>query len=679
MELNNLKKYFIFLLLPTFIGLWMTKDLPQNNKESLFLNKSQQHSYFQFKEIFGSSDQLVIELPVLQKMTDNDIENNYKKIRQTLDQFEIVNVLDVYQATHKKTRKEWTEYYQSHPLLDLKLYHEDGLLILAQLSDFSDQKQQELFYALKGLNLDLKLAGMSYTNFELNEISQSIPKTVFPILFLLTMLFCWLYYRDWILSSFILLNSLLATVIGLIVLKLFYNEANMLTTSVPVINFVTSQSLSFHLIHGLLTYGTIQETYKKKLLPISLMAFSTIVGLLSLVTSDILVVKQFAISSALALTLTTVFFLGFWWVYFQNMKFSNRTWRNIVIGYRPQWMKATPALFISLLLIVSGVLLYSKLSLTVEALYFFSKDHQIVQSFEKIEKQVGGTTKLDIVFRKKDKTPFLYQELFEMGELEKKLVQRINQNQIDAKIVSKFQLISMANYLYTGELKLPEAEIAGQALYSQVPNLFREGYADSDHYRMSLNTPTHQTEVYQRMLKLIEQELESQDKYEVSFNGLYYTLYESQKNLIHTLVWSLTSSFLIVSLIIGISLRSLRSFWHFFLVNTAPLGAIVLFLYFFKIALNVATVKTFSIAFGIMVDSTIHLLYRDQEEKHDDFVSSTLIPIYLCAFVTILSFLFFGFHSFLPIKQFGLLLEGILFLGLIFDMVFLPALERFKE
>ena len=83
----------------------------------------------------------------------------------------------------------------------------------------------------------------------------------------------------------------------------------------------------------------------------------------------------------------------------------------------------------------------------------------------------------------------------------------------------------------------------------------------------------------------------------------------------------------------------------------------------------------------MIFDSTIHLLYNYKRKSIDPdvFQQAVLNPIYLSSFITIGSFVIFGFHQFIPIKQFGLLLAFLLTLGLFFDVLFLPVLEKGKS
>ena len=302
-NISSLKKCFTILIIPTILLFIWTKDLHQNNKEYLFLNKDLEQSYDQFVKTFGHDDQLIIEIPRLLSDQDLSISQKISTVTLKLEEHKITSLTTPVDTTKKKLPSEWTKFYIEHPQLDFKLATDKSIFLVVQVPDISDKEQISLYSDLVKLPFATFMAGMGYTNYHLNLMGESIQTKLFPILFILTLLASFYYYRNWEITLFVFINSLFATMIGLAVLKIFYGEANILTTSVPLINFVTTQSLSIHVISGLFTYRSIRLTYKRKLTPMLLMVSSTIVGFISLVTSNIIAVRQFAITSSISLFL----------------------------------------------------------------------------------------------------------------------------------------------------------------------------------------------------------------------------------------------------------------------------------------------------------------------------------------------------------------------------------------
>ena len=679
MKLNSpLTKCFIFLILPTILLFLWTKDLSQNNKEYLFVTKELKTNYDQFVKTFGHDDQLIIEIPITIADSDPVILEKVNKITEKLIYHGITSFITPLATTRKNNPAEWIKFYREHNLMDFKLATNNNIFIMAQIPNFSEKAQIDFYQDLNNLPFQMYLGGMSYTNYHLNIMGESIQKKLFPLLFILTLLVSFYYYRNLEITLFVFINSLFATMIGLAILRIFYGEANILTTSVPLINFVTTQSLSIHVISGLFTYRSIGLSYKRKLTPMLIMVMSTIVGFFSLITSDIIAVKQFAITSSLALFVTTIFFLLTWKFLLKNIRFEKKDMRSLNLFYAPKFMTKTIVYLFSIICLILAIYAYPRLTTTVEALYFFPKEHQLVKSFNHIENSLSGTPKLDIVFAKKDKSDFEYQDLIILNGLQESLKNKLLINYPKIQFLSQASLIKDANYAYTGNKVIPDNSLAANAIFSQVPMPLKNSFSESNLYHLTLLNPTLPTEAYAHLLKIIENELQSSlNPYAFSFNGLNYTLMQSQRNLIHSLLVSLGMSILLVCLLVGISFRDLKKLTHFIISNTPPITLTIALLYFTNTALNISTIKTFSISFGMIFDSTIHLLYNYQRRSIDKhiFQQAVLNPIYLSSFVTIGSFLIFGFHDFVPIKQFGLLLAFLLTLGLLFDVLFLPVLE----
>lgn len=678
-RINPIRLGFLLLLLPTVLMFLWTKDLSQNNKEYLFLNQKLKDKYDSFVNTFGHDDQLIVE--IVKQSSDDDISllKKVSVITEKLDKHGAETWTTPKETTRRNTPTEWRQFYIDHPLMDFKLATDKSILIVVQMPNLNDKAQINFYDDLLSSPFDLHLAGMSYTNYHLNKMGQSIQEKLFPILFILTLLASYYYYRNWEITLFVFINSLFSTMIGLAILKIGYAEANILTTSVPLINFVTTQSLSIHIISGLFTYQGIRLTYKRKLTPMLLMVSSTVVGFFSLISSDIIAVKQFAITSSLALLITTAFFILYWKFIFKDKHFFKRELKSLNVFYAPKFITKRVAYAFSLVCLLLAIYVYPKLTTTVEALYFFPQDHRLVKDFKQVESKIGGTPKLDIIFGKTSKDDFQYSDFKEMEIIQEDLKKSLLAKYSNIEFISPVSLIKNANYAYTNEKKIPDSEAATSVIFSQVPNSLRGAYSDQSLYHLTVLSPTLPTEDYLRMIEVIKNDLDKYSaKYSYSFNGLNYTLLMSQTNLVHSLLVSLGISIVLVCLIVGLSFGDFRKLFNFMISNTPPITLTIALLYFTKTALNISTIKTFSISFGMIFDSTIHLLYNYKRPTMDKkvFQQAVLNPIYLSSFVTIGSFVIFGFHDFIPIKEFGLLLALLLGLGLLFDVLLLPALEE---
>jgi hypothetical protein len=99
--------------------------------------------------------------------------------------------------------------------------------------------------------------------------------------------------------------------------------------------------------------------------------------------------------------------------------------------------------------------------------------------------------------------------------------------------------------------------------------------------------------------------------------------------------------------------------------------------------LNFGTNIIASIALGVAVDDTIHILMRlsstvrttaDQEQALLETLSTVGKPALYASVVLFLGFLTLGFSTFVPIREFGLLSAVTILVGLIGEIALLPAM-----
>lgn len=156
-----------------------------------------------------------------------------------------------------------------------------------------------------------------------------------------------------------------------------------------------------------------------------------------------------------------------------------------------------------------------------------------------------------------------------------------------------------------------------------------------------------------------------------------------QQQLFTSLLTSFSNAFVPISLIMGLALRS----WYFALLaiipNILPVFFIVALMGWLGIPLSVATVTVASIVFGIVVDDTIHFLHRLQAATREsgsatahlhDTIHYAGPAMLTAAVISGTGFLGFLASPFIPLRHFGLLISGALWLAIFCDMVLLPLL-----
>jgi predicted RND superfamily exporter protein len=161
-------------------------------------------------------------------------------------------------------------------------------------------------------------------------------------------------------------------------------------------------------------------------------------------------------------------------------------------------------------------------------------------------------------------------------------------------------------------------------------------------------------------------------------------LYSSQNAyVVDSFVGSFVSSLLLISGILVVAFRSLKMGLFAMIPNIIPNFIGGGLLYLMQQPLDIGTVLVASVALGIAVDDTIHILanymrMRRAGHARNESIKQTLVETApaLIGTTAILAagFGVFALGSFMPNVYFGVLTASVLTIGLVIDLTFLPAI-----
>ncbi|MDH3217275.1 MAG: efflux RND transporter permease subunit [Candidatus Krumholzibacteria bacterium] len=159
--------------------------------------------------------------------------------------------------------------------------------------------------------------------------------------------------------------------------------------------------------------------------------------------------------------------------------------------------------------------------------------------------------------------------------------------------------------------------------------------------------------------------------------------------IVHTLddqVKSFTLAFLMVFLVIAIVLRS----WRFTLVaippNLLPVAVVLGVMGFARIQLDIATVTVAAVVLGIIVDDTVHILYRLRRELADgrsleaamrSVARASGVAVFSTSIVFFCGFLIIALAGTTAVANPGLLTAVAVFAALVTDLALLPAFASY--
>lgn len=627
-----MKVSLIVLVILNALFLGHAIDLPQENPEELFL-----------------TDTNVRELHNLQK---------------DFEQQDLVFVSGLNQETAQRFMEKVESLQGEFSSLD-PLMPSHGVMSVPEMSD---KEKFSFFRKLEESFPVLSFAGDSYTNAHLAGMSIRIQEYLFPAVFTVILLGLILLVRNLSACAYLFLSSLFGTGVGLTLVKLLYHHSTILTTLTPLIAFILTLGVQLHVVYGLARYQDFRDFESKKLRPIYLMMITTIIGFFSLITSDLTSIRQLAISTSLTLTITwgVLLIMARLLVPKFNVPLSKVLQRE----WKPPRKRLLLGHTILSVLLIMGTLALFKMPLLVEAIHFFPEDHVVQKGYRDITNGLGGTPQIDLVIKRRDKSPLTYNDFQKISSLEKRLKESLP----GEKILSLNELIIFANQKYTGSSKLPDNEFAYQALAGRIPELLRHYMSSETAQRISLIAETPSVEKRKELLsKMQEHIFFLGPNYEVRTSGLTHLLLESQAGLIRSLIQSFMLSFLFVSLVFGLFSRDIKATLIFSFLNFASVMGGIAMMWVLGLTLNVSSVMTVSISMGMVVDSTIHLLYAEKLKESRNAVYQTIIvPIIISHILMFVAFAGLSAVSFVPIRDFSLGLIILLFVGLICDLLVLP-------
>ncbi len=167
------------------------------------------------------------------------------------------------------------------------------------------------------------------------------------------------------------------------------------------------------------------------------------------------------------------------------------------------------------------------------------------------------------------------------------------------------------------------------------------------------------------------------------------TLYQSMNEyVVHSFIKSLLIALVLISLMMVIFFKSWKLGLLSMLPNIFPLiigGAV---LHMMGISLDIGTMLVSSVCLGIAVDDTIHILANfnrmrsqgmSEYEAMSRLLSNTGLALVVTTLVVVAAFGTLAFGTFQPNVYFGMMTAIILSVGLVADLMFLPALLVHKK
>ena len=308
-----------------------------------------------------------------------------------------------------------------------------------------------------------------------------------------------------------------------------------------------------------------------------------------------------------------------------------------------------------------------------------------------VDKNFGGTLPLEIVIHNKSDS-VAASNIFDLEFLKKadEFENRIESISDIKKAISLNDYIKVMTNFWEPEIgmNLPETtddvydylDVAGGDIGT---NLFN---SDSTKYRITCRVGNIRSKVADNLRIEVQQifnEVFKGGNQEVLVSGSTLLALRTQGFLVRDLTTSFILAFIIIFISMIILFKSVRLSLISILPNIIPLMAAAAIMGFAGIKLRPSTAMTFSIALGIAVDDTIHFLARFRQElkKTNDValsisnsILSTGKAIIGTTLVLCMGFFVLYFSELVPNHEFGILATIILIIALLGSLFLLPVL-----
>lgn len=345
---------------------------------------------------------------------------------------------------------------------------------------------------------------------------------------------------------------------------------------------------------------------------------------------------------------------------------------------------------VTLVIVISALAFLGLLKLDVATnhLYYFPESNPLRRSYQFVDEHFGGGLPLEILI--KTSNDQMDQLITRLPDFENQLATLSGMG----KVLSIYDALRFADKWkpYGSGIYIDlERGLLPSGLWQKIANTklgesFLHLQEQHSTFRVATRAHVAKSSLLSRLLRQIEGLCGTHfPEEEILITGLVPVLIRTQQYVVNSQIYSFTIAFVVILILFILVARSLKIGFLVTLANVIPILSILGFMGWLKIPLDTITIFIASIALGIIVDDTIHFIYRFKEniqrfETTSQAIKQTFAfvgsPIISTSLVISGGFLVLVPSDFLPIRYFGLLSALIVMVALLANLLFLPVLLR---
>ena len=523
-----------------------------------------------------------------------------------------------------------------------------------------------------------------------------------PLVFLASMILLFLLFRR-VSGALIPLAVVLFTFLSVLAVQtLLGYKLNNFTANIPVFIVAIGIADAVHIYsvwlmgkkQGLANFDAVHNSIEKNFLPIFLTSLTTTVGFATLAISKVVPVSTLGVATAsgavLAFVISVVWMPAVLLLLKKEVKKEpNEKDKRVLKGYGDFIVRHDKKIIAigSLLAVVMGIGL-AFVKVDSNTIRYFAPEVEIRQSSEFTMDNLTGSMSYVLILDsgKKDgiKQPaFLqtiekfyrdYQLMFpnDVRHISSLLdtIKRYNKILNQKEVVPEDRKL-VAQYLLLYSMGLPQGmEITDQMDF------------DQRKLRVTVLTNIVDTSKDMKMINFAKKWW-AKTPYKLTLTGQTAMYAYMQKNITDTLIYSLSLTILIVSLMMLFIFKRLKILWILLLPNLLPVILVIGLMGWMGLTIDMGVAIAGAIIIGVAVDDTIHFLVKyfdarkrglSMAETFDEVIHYAGRAILFTTVVLSLSFSIFVFSTFTPNQNFGVVTATALVLALIIDLILLPAL-----
>lgn len=587
---------------------------------------------------------------------------------------------------------------------------ESATIVLLTLNDDVDEvlrneivvNVQQRVNVFRSENLKVTLVGVPLEEYLFLNNIKADQRNLVPLIFIFLAIMCVVFLRGWsaIISS---LGSIILTILWTQGTVVWCGRAiNPITSLLSPVVMVISLAHVIHIFNHVSHHQEIKRANVNAVIwdvvvqvgmPSFLAAVTTAIGFLSLGVSDNPAVKEFGVFAGIASCYSFLISFALSIVVIKKIgvldKHISVYFPQQILCVLSRLLKRFKVVIFLVSAVVCGVVINGifRLEVDTKLLNYLKDKNHIIDSINVIDTKFNGSNSLEVVLTLHQGTFFDDENFALLHQLTKDLdtIPRLQTtNSFDGFIMNLHQILEQNH-----EVPLPRKkrlELFKEKLKEHKANhLYKFITRDFKTVRINCLLLNSSTRQIIKLQHAVDQKVRRLDSSRVSFyvTGRDVLFANMSDNLVQGQMKAMLWAGVPISLMVFLSLMSFR----FGIAGLMAMGLPIAMTYgvmgFRGIPLNTATIMISSVAMGLLVDDTIHFLYRFKKESQKEGSTSvksveSAIKITGKAIIITSVILIGGFSVgvtglVIPTMHFSILMGLAAFLSLLINVVFLPT------